>query len=189
MTAWVGLDPSISAFGYAVMSSNRFRTAVLSVGTWTTRIDHDAGKLADRARRVLELGRNLDALLREFGVQDAYVESLALGMRTGMGTVQTLGRIRGLVEGICLARSVTLVEVRPEALKQAITGRKDASKAEVARTMRSLYVLDDAWGRLDDNATDAVAVAHVGSARAGLDARLSSGVVRYDSVGTEEDSW
>ena len=179
MTTWLGLDPSISNFGYAVMRREiGGQPFVQSLGTWKTRIDDSAGKLEDRARRVRELGTKLLELVTEYGVQDAYVESLALGMKTGMGTVQTLGRIRGLVEGICMSRGISLAEVRPDVLKQAVTGRRDSSKEQVARVLARAYPMPMVFDA-DTNATDALAVAHVGAHRCGCGVTISSGVVRH----------
>lgn len=176
---WIGLDPSISAFGYAVMRQELGgQPFVLDIGTWKTRIDDRAGKLEDRARRVRELGAKLKALLYDRQPSAVYVESLALGMKTGRGTVQTLGRIRGLVEGLCIGFSFELSEVRPEVLKEVVAGQKSASKEQVARVVMRLYPEPKVF-EADTNATDALAVAHVGAYRGGCGVTVSSGVVSF----------
>lgn len=185
---WVGLDPSITAFGYAVMY--QFvggQPCVQQLGTWKTSIDDSAKKLDDRARRVRELGVKLVALFDEVilinagnaNLPEVYTESLALGMKTSCSTAQTLGRVRGLLEGICIVRGLELAEVRPEILKQAVTGRKDASKEEVARIVRRAYP-NAVLAHMDLNATDALAVAHVGAYRFGHGLNVTSGVVKYE---------
>lgn len=186
MTVWAGLDPSIAAFGYAVMRREVGGQPYLqTLGTWRTKIDADAGKLEDRARRCRELAVRIAELFTEFGVQDAYIESPVLGLRDGKIAVHTAGRMRGLVEGICFARGVTLAEVRPEILKQAVTGRKDASKEQVARVLARAYPMPMVFDA-DTDATDALGVAHVGAHRGGSGVTISSGVVRY-SPPSEDD--
>jgi crossover junction endodeoxyribonuclease RuvC len=183
---WLGLDPSIQAFGWAVMRREPGgQPFVRDLGTWHTRIDDGEGKMADRARRVRELTQKLVELLTEHRPQEAYVESLALGMRTGRGTVQTLGRVRGIVEGVCFCHNVELAEVRPDVVKQAVTGRRDATKEQVARTLAGAYATPLVLNA-DTNATDALAVAHVGAYRAGHGVTVTSGVVSYRSPSDDD---
>lgn len=172
---WLGLDTSVAAFGYCVMGLNvHGRAFVVRAGVWKTKIDRAEGKLDDRARRVAELGDLLLELVDAEKPGVVFVEDLALGMKTSRATAQTMGRIRGLVEGVCRARRIELSAVRPHILKKACTGRADASKEEVRDVVSRLYSLA-AGGDL--NATDAVATAHVGAHRSGLG--VSSGVVSY----------
>lgn len=186
MTVWAGFDPSIAAFGYAVMRKEIGGQPVLqTLGTWRTKIDPDAGKLEDRARRGRELAKRIVDLLNEWGVQDCYIESPVLGMRDGKIAVHTAGRVRGIVEGLCFSRGLMLAEVRPEILKQAVTGRKDASKEQVARVLMRAYPFPMVFDS-DTNATDALAVAHVGAHRGGAGVTISSGVVKY-SPPSEDD--
>lgn len=182
---WLGLDPSIASYGWAVLErSDGLGPRVVDVGTWATRIDHDAGKLDDRARRVTELGAALLALLDQHRPRFAVVEGLALGMRTGRGTVQTLGRIRGLTEGLCLARAIPLRELRPDAVKAALTGARNASKAAVAARLRQLFPGVTCVARADENGTDALAVALAGE-RGGT-ARVTPNVVRFAESADED---
>jgi len=192
MKRWVGLDPSLSAFGYAVLYQHVGGVPTcIDVGTWKTKIESTDGKFADRARRVRELGMQLVALLEEHDpVEAVYIEGLALGMKTSHGTVQTLGRVRGLVEGICLVRGLEIAEVAPATLKHVVTGRRNASKDEVARVVLGRYGAGYKAGMinaLDDNATDALAVAHVGAYRHGLGMVVSSGVVDYRRPVEDDD--
>jgi len=186
MKKWIGLDPSIASFGYAVLARHEphMKPVVLALGTFTTKINRGEGKLADRARRVAEIGADLVTLLAQHrDIEAVYVESLALGMRTGRGTAQTLGRVRGLVEGICVALKLPIAEVRPEVLKLAVAQRTDASKEEVARVVRAYYGVSTT----NDDVTDALAVAHVGAHRHGQGAVISSGVVRYNPPEQDEE--
>lgn len=177
-TRWIGFDSSIAAFGYAVMCREPGgQPIVRQLGVWKTKIDHSAGKLDDRARRVGDLCDRLIELVDAEQPTEVYVEDLALGMKTSRATVQTMGRVRGIVEGICRVRHIELAAVRPHILKQACTGRTDASKEHVREVVSRIYGIAPGT---DLNATDAVAVAHVGAHRGGSGVTISSGVVRYD---------
>jgi Holliday junction resolvasome RuvABC endonuclease subunit len=152
---WLGFDPSITAFGWALFEDRR----LLECGTWKTKIDQDAGKLADRARRILELGRQIDRMLTEHVLAGVVIEGLVLGIKTGRPAVMTLGRVRGLVEGLCIARGLKLLEVRADQVKKAWTGRRDATKEEVALAVRRFFPMV-AGASLDT--TDAVSVGWAG---------------------------
>lgn len=181
---WVGLDPSIAAFGYAVLhSAGGSRFDVLAVGTWKTKPDADEGKRDDRARRVLSIGRELKALLGEHRPSLVAIESPVLGMKDGKVSVHIAGRVRGLVEGLCVAGELELVEYTAQAVKKATAGRHNASKEEVAAAVRRFYPSHATWN-LDNNATDALAVAHVGASRSGP--MMSSGVISYRPQEEEE---
>lgn len=175
---WLGLDTSIAAFGFAVMRRVDGGGApyLARGGVWLTKIDHSEGKLDDRARRIADLCRLLIDLVETEKPAEVYVEDLALGMKTSRGTAQTMGRVRGIVEMLCADRYLELAAIRPDVLKQACTGRRNASKEEVREVVSKLYGIAPG---ADLNATDAVACAHVGAHRFGHGVNVSSGVVSY----------
>jgi crossover junction endodeoxyribonuclease RuvC len=176
---WIGFDPSIASFGYAVMNRQLGgQPVVLEMGTFKTKLSRNEPKLEDRARRVRELIENVARLLDEHRPSEAYVESLAFGMNTSRMTSSVLGRVRGTVEALCFDRKIELAEIRPEVVKQAIVGRKDADKETVARFLRRAYQLSGS-ASYDLDATDALAVAHVGTPRFGHGVTISSGVVQF----------
>lgn len=182
---WLGLDTSISAFGFAVMRqvSGGGLPYLARGGVWLTKIDHAEGKLDDRARRIKDLCRLLIDLAVAEQPSEVYVEDLALGMKTSRGTAQTMGRVRGIVEMLCEDRRIELAAIRPDILKQACTGRRNASKEDVRDVVSRLYGIAPG---ADLNATDAVACAHVGAHRFGHGVEIKSGVVKYRKADEED---
>lgn len=181
MRRWVGFDSSIRSFGYAVMresGSSTVAPVLEAIGTITTMIDPGAPKMLDRARRIADLAKNIGTVLTSARPDVVFIESLALGMRTGMGTVQTLGRVRGLVEGICFERKIPLFEIRPEIIKQAVTGDKGASKSDVARVLARRFYPTPIVFSANEDETDAIAVAHVGWSKGRSGPTIQNGVVR-----------
>lgn len=160
---WLGLDTALSAFGFAAMYQPPGGAPTVSeLGVWKTAPDRRApGKFADHARRIDELAEQLLDLVDRVQPAVAFVESLAFVPRSGFLSSSSLGRVRGLVDGICRARSVPLHEYGPQVIKRGICGAPDAEKRQVAATLRRLYPL--VRGELDENATDALAVAHLGA--------------------------
>lgn len=177
---WLGLDPALSAFGWAVMHHEVGGLPfVRDMGVWRTRAVEDAGKLEDRARRVRELIVHLRDLVVEYKPTEVYVESPAFvhGEQSYL-SIHASGRVRGVVDTCEVLLGFELAEVRPDIVKQAVTGRRNASKADVARMLAAAYRLTPAQVK-DPNSTDALAVAHVGAHRYGHGVTVSSGVVSY----------
>jgi Holliday junction resolvasome RuvABC endonuclease subunit len=182
---WLGLDTSISAFGFAVMARNIYGAPFLvRGGVWLTKIDHSEGKLDDRARRIADLCHLLIELVDTEKPSEVYVEDLALGMKTSRGTAQTMGRVRGIAEMLCAVRKLELAAIRPDVLKKACTGRRDASKEQVRDVVSKIYGIAPG---ADLNATDAVACAHVGAHRFGHGVEVTSGVVKYQPPAADGD--
>ncbi len=168
MSVWLGLDPSIAAFGWALLDTE---SGLVALGSWRTKVDAKAGKFEDRARRAEAIGRQLIALISNFRPSSASIEAPVLMPNDGKMSVHASARVRGVAEGVCLALGLPLTEVSPQDVKRAIAGEPGASKEAVARRLFHLYGRDTRIGDADDNATDALAVAHVGLARGGMDGR------------------
>lgn len=172
----IGIDASIAATGYAVLSMG----VLVDIGTWRTKVRPTAGKFADRARRSEEIGRAFLALLDEHKPGALFIESPVFMPRDGKMSVHASARVRGVIEGICLAQSFSLAELGTQDVKRAICGEPGASKEQVARRLFLAYGRDVRIGRADDNATDALAVAHVGASR--LAPSVSSGVISHRPI-------
>jgi Holliday junction resolvasome RuvABC endonuclease subunit len=172
----LGLDPSIAGFGYAALKLpwSAGPLEVVRAGTWKTKPNASDAKRDDRARRVLELATKLRDVIAELKPELIAIESPVLGMRDGKVAVHVAGRVRGMVEGIVTAMGIGLVEYTPQDVKKHVAGAHDASKAAVAD---ALFARGLKTEKLDDNATDAMAVAYVAAQRCGFSRRLSSATV------------
>lgn len=160
---WIGLDPSLAAFGFAaMMEASDVRHVALEWGTWKTKPDPAAKKKADStAARILVLAREVSDFIDKHQPEIAFVEESLFLPQGGLVTATLLGRVRGMVDGVCAAKRVELVEFNPTRLKNAIAGSRGASKGDVGARMREIYPY---IGEPDDNATDALALAHLGAA-------------------------
>lgn len=178
MITWIGLDSSLTAFGFCVMRANEGHPFglgltpqepiagapspwLLEVGVWKTKRDQNAKtKASDTLRRVDQLAGHLKSLVSAFHPSVVFVEGMIFLPRGGIVVAAQLGRVRGMVDGVCAAMNVPLREFDPKRVKHAIAGGKGASKEQVAAIMRRQFHQLEA---LDDNATDAAAVAWVGA--------------------------
>lgn len=190
---WLALDASLRAFGWALFVDDGevHSCQLYKAGVWETERDpklkpsktktgkkkRPPGVMKDNARRMNQIGEQLAEIVQTEHPVAIFIESLATPfMRptapgekrapaTSLVTVQALGRIRGIVDGIALVLGVPVFEVSSQAIKVAMTGERDAEKAEVGRRVLQLYPAVRNFlpvGEIDDNVTDAVACGHIG---------------------------
>lgn len=173
MNSWLGLDTSLAAFGYAACCYDlRAQPAVVEIGTWRTQADpHEKLKTKDVAARVRHLADCFIDLIERVRPEAVFVEGLAYVPGNGFLTVSALGRVRGLVEGICVARGLQIIEFKSNDVRRWLLGKPKGEKHEVASVLNRLYPgLEQKFfkGRFtvhDWDATDALAIAHLGATR------------------------
>lgn len=163
---WVGLDPALSAFGHALFSQESLGAAVRvgEVGVWRTAQDKGLKKMEDSARRIDLLAAELCDFLDRHRPDLVFTEGLVFVPAAGFITGAILGRVRGMVDGVCKAKALPLFEFNTQKVKSFLTGERGAEKSEVARALVKLYpTLGYLRPESDENATDAAAVAHLGA--------------------------
>lgn len=183
MISWLGLDPSLTHFGWSAFRDPDTSTqcALVDAGLWVTERDEKfrvkkgqkkpTGITADTNNRVRHLGELLDDLVRKHKPVIIFTEGLALPWeKTSAITLSTLGRMRGIIDGLSIAHHVPVVDYSAQRVKAHFTGstknEEGGGKAEVARRVLQLYpslriLLPE--GKAHENVTDAAAVGHMGS--------------------------
>lgn len=162
---WLGLDSSLAAFGWCCASLETSER-VLGAGVFVTKKDDAAeSTTADTARRMHDIGGHVLELFARFRPSLVAIESVAVipGASAGV-TMSRLGRVFGLVDGICLTKGVRLVEVNSMTLKHFATGDRRAEKEHVLRAMLSRWPaltehVEEVPKTARDNVTDAAALA------------------------------
>jgi Holliday junction resolvasome RuvABC endonuclease subunit len=169
---WIGLDTAMSAFGWAVMTERigEARIRLEAAGVWQTDKAHGAAKMADTARRVDWLAQQLVDLVVREKPQVIFVEGLIYMPGGAFVTASTLGRVRGIVEGIGKALDIPVHEFAAQTIKRALCGSPGAEKSQVAkcvstihRNLEQLFDFRAVSAKVGENVTDAVAVAHLGA--------------------------
>lgn len=180
----IGLDPSLTGFGWAVIYRNNLERC----GVWGERAPSGGAKREGQTARVCDLiGQLLELLREEIQVandagQDlplVFIESIEVVPMRFM-TVAAMGRVHGIADGVARALGLEVIEVPATDVKRlANLGRvRKVSKAEVRTAVELLYptardLLPE--GERGDNASDAVAIAHVGLERLKFTSRLAPG--------------
>lgn len=165
----IGLDPSVRAYGWALLRLDHM-PHVLDAGCILTERDEDA------AYRFEDDGARIDAiaqtLLRVFA-RAMQLGPLCVAMEAPAGSqsatsAKMLGFAYAITRTLCIARNVRPIAIRAAEVKLAIAGDKDAEKLRVAEGVeRVTGWTSSAKSPAEREAeADAVAVALAGARRA-----------------------
>ncbi len=146
----LGIDPGTASTGYGVVA----RTAqgdfrLLACGVVRT----EPGQAMHL--RLLEIFRDLEAIIEEFQPHVMAVEELFFGRN--VTTAISVGQARGAALLAAAVHGLTVAEYTPAAIKQALTGYGKADKAQMQQMVQHILELDQI--PRPDDAADGVAVA------------------------------
>lgn len=154
----LGVDPGTAITGYGVVAEEENGDfSLLACGVIRTEA-HVAMHL-----RLLELFRDLQALIEEFRPDEMAVEKLFFGRN--VTTAISVGQARGSILLAAALAGLDVIEYTPAEVKQAISGYGNADKEQVQEMVRQLLGLKEA--PQPDDAADGVAIAicHLQAAR------------------------
>lgn len=147
----MGIDPGTNYMGYGLIEIIDGKPQPLVLG------DIDLHKISDAHHKLRYIFERVQALVREYHPQEVAFESPFFG--TNVQSMLKLGRAQGVAIAAVLSASedTTIAEYAPTRIKQAITGRGQASKEQIAAMINTMLKTDYQPRRLD--ATDGMAVA------------------------------
>jgi crossover junction endodeoxyribonuclease RuvC len=158
----LGFDPGLSRTGYAALQPADGRPRIREAGVLVTSSRDDLGG------RLHQLHRDVTSLFEELRPDLVMLEDLFVH-RAFPRTAIVLGHARGIIYLAAAAARVQVMTLAPSAVKRAVTGSGNASKAQVQAAVRTLLGLRKVS---DSHAADALALAYAGLSRAG--ARIGS---------------
>lgn len=157
----LGIDPGSRFTGYGVIDFDGRNAAYVTSGV----IRVEGLPFPERLRGIFE---QLGQVIGEYRPSQAAVEQVFV--RRNPDSALKLGQARGAAICACVGRDLELAEYTASAVKQAITGGGAAGKDQVQYMVRMLLGLD---GTLQEDASDALAVALCHIHRQRLDRRLA----------------
>lgn len=164
----VGIDGGLAAFGVAVAEVTATGLRFQRLDVWCTKpANKKRGlrKCDDTSERTRTLAGNLHQLVIEQRPVALAVEAVALPFgRSRSSVISALGRVRGVVDTLGEVHRLAILEETPQRLKQAVTGKANATKDEVSAALEALYpelaALWPAQESLREHAADACAAVH-----------------------------
>lgn len=144
----MGLDPSLRGTGYGVIRLGKPRATTLALGT----ISCPAGW--PRSRCLARISLELREVLRRHQPTTCVVEGLFYAQN--LQTALILGEARGAALAALAEGGLTIYEIAPRKVKQAIVGYGAAQKTAVARMVQRMLHLSEPPA---PDAADALALA------------------------------
>ena len=145
-----GIDPGLGTTGYAVIRATGDRPSILDAGVFTT------DRNASLERRLVQLADDFDELLRQWRLAAVGVEQLYSHYKHPRTAVQ-MAHARGVLLAAAHRSGADVHSFSATHIKRHLTGNGRASKAQVQRTIQSIFNLQVAPEPPD--VADAIAVA------------------------------
>lgn len=161
----LGIDPGLSTLGYGLIESRGHTIRAVAAGVIRTAASSPIGD------RLVELHRDLDALIREHRPDEAAVEQVFVNRN--LQTATAVGRASGVVMLTLAQNKLDVEEYSPSAVKRALTGYGNADKAQMQKVVAMRLGLGEAPSPADAADALAIALCHIQSAPA---RRLAGGV-------------
>ncbi len=144
----LGIDPGSTLMGFGVIIEMGGELSFESVGVLTI-------KEKDPTKKLLELSKKLEELLDKTKPELVGLEKLYFSKNKK--TALEVSQARGVIARALLVRNLPILEYGPGQIKVAVTGYGNADKESVAKMVK--YILKLPSDKLDDNASDALAIA------------------------------
>ena len=132
----LGIDPGLQLTGYGVIDYRPVRPVLIDGGVIRLK---PKTPLADR---LVELDTELDALLEEYKPDVCAVE-LLYSHYAHPRTAILMGHARGVILLTARRRGIRVEQFAANRIKQSLTGHGHASKAQMQRTIQSLWNLPE----------------------------------------------
>lgn len=147
----LGIDPGTIVMGYGLIRVVGQKADLVAMGV----IQLD--KFEDHYLRLKRIFDRVSGLIQEFHPDELAIEAPFYGKN--VQSMLKLGRAQGVAMAAALTYDIPITEYMPMRIKQAITGRGDASKEQVAGMLqRYLKIPPELMPKALD-ATDGLAVA------------------------------
>lgn len=165
----LGIDPGLRITGYACLDADGLRARIVEAGVF--RLGTRArGRLSSVASRLAELDGDFRDLLGRVRPDAVAVEGLFAHYKHP-ATAIVMGHARGVLLLAVQRAGVPILELKPAAVKKAITGSGRADKAQVQRAVQTEFGLPDLPDPPD--LADALAIAYASLHRTAVDPALA----------------
>lgn len=145
----LGIDPGLTRTGYGIVDIAPGREVAIAAGVIRTASDLP---IADR---LVELRRDMEALLDEHPIDSAAIEQVFVNRNRG--TAMAVARASGVIMETIARRGIVIAEYSPSQMKMAVTGSGSADKQQVGAVVSMRLGLDTVDGPAD--VADALGIA------------------------------
>ena len=143
------MDPGTSVMGYGLIAVKGNTMTLMQYGVI------QLSKYNGHELKLKKIFERVISLIDEFHPDEVALEAPFYGKN--IQSMLKFGRAQGVAMAAALSREIAITEYAPKKVKQAVTGKGNASKEQVASMLQTLLKFDNTSRFLD--ATDALAVA------------------------------
>ncbi len=151
----LGIDPGYGRLGYAVIDVVRGRPRAVTYGVITTIAK------TSMPDRLLEIAGDVRSVIVKYRPERLVIEELFFAKSTT--TALKVAEVRGVMLFLAAESGLEVVEVKPNAVKLALTGYGKADKRQMQDMVKVVFDLKKA-PKIDD-AADALAIAWCGAVK------------------------
>ncbi|NPA36500.1 MAG: crossover junction endodeoxyribonuclease RuvC [Chlorobi bacterium] len=146
----LGIDPGTTVMGYGIITVKGNSAKMIAMGVL------ELHKYSDHYLKLRKIFERVIQLIETYHPDELAIEAPFYGKN--VQSMLKLGRAQGVAMAAALSRAIPIFEYAPLRIKQAITGRGNASKEQVALLLKHLLNIDEIPKYLD--ATDGLAAAY-----------------------------
>jgi crossover junction endodeoxyribonuclease RuvC len=154
----LGIDPGTTVMGYGIILIQGNKPSMLAMGVL------ELQKYDDHYIKLRKIFERVVQLIDTYHPDELAIEAPFFGKN--VQSMLKLGRAQGVAMAAALSRAIPIFEYAPLRIKQAITGRGNASKEQVALFLKQYLKLQDEHKYLDATDGLAAAVCHFFQAKA-----------------------
>lgn len=145
----LGIDPGTNIMGYGAIHVVGHNIKLLGAGVISMQ------KLEDHSLKLKKIFEGTSELIKQFNPDELAIEAPFFGKN--VQSMLKLGRAQGIAIAAALVRNIPVFEYSPKKIKLAVTGNGNASKEQVAGSLKSILQFDQSPHYLDS--TDALGAA------------------------------
>ncbi|MCF8229263.1 MAG: crossover junction endodeoxyribonuclease RuvC [Bacteroidales bacterium] len=148
----LGIDPGTTIMGYGLIHNKDKKIELITLGILKL------NKYDDHPLRLRKIFERTLGLIEEYKPDEMSLEAPFYGKN--VQSMLKLGRAQGVAMAAGLSRNLPIFEYSPRKIKQAITGKGNASKEQVSAMLCKLLNIKEAPQYLDASDGLAAAVCH-----------------------------
>ena len=144
----LGIDPGTNIMGYGIIAVRANKMNLIDLGSIKIK------KQTGHELKLKEIFECCMELVVKYLPDEMAIESPFYGKN--IQAMLKLGRAQGVAMAAAMSREIPIVEYAPRKIKQSVTGNGNASKAQVASMLYSIFNIKSSP---TEDATDALAIA------------------------------
>ncbi|MDZ7742790.1 MAG: crossover junction endodeoxyribonuclease RuvC [Bacteroidota bacterium] len=163
----LGIDPGTTIMGYGLIHNKDKKIELITLGILKL------NKYDDHPLRLRKIFERTLSLIEEYKPDEMSLEAPFFGKN--VQSMLKLGRAQGVAMAAGLSRNLPIFEYSPRKIKQAITGKGNASKEQVSAMLCNLLSIKEVPQYLDASDGLAAAVCHYFQGGPGSEGKKYSG--------------